>query len=150
MQEFLLLIPKRGYEFLNGNYQEKFSLLTLFCPKHELIWTTTFDSFDRSTKGCLKCGRESVSEKLTGRVFSDETIVKMRIANNRRPNRGGKPRKWRENAAYRVFRKEVFSIFKNECALSGLKKGLGSYSPLVVHHLFGASSYEDLAYEPLN
>ena len=39
------------------------------------------------------CGREQVSEKLTGRTYSEETLNKMRKKANERPYRGGKPRR---------------------------------------------------------
>ncbi len=44
---------------------------------------TTYDNYLRSKKGLPCCGRQSVSEKLANRVFSEETRKKMSEAMTR-------------------------------------------------------------------
>jgi hypothetical protein len=70
----------------------------------------------------------------------------MKAKANRRPFRGGKPRRWRENQRYRTWHEEVMGQWNRECAITGIKE----QSLLVVHHLYGASSNEALVYNVNN
>jgi 5-methylcytosine-specific restriction endonuclease McrA len=90
------------------------------------------------------CGKQHVSEKLKGRTFSDETLKKMIIAANLRPQRGGKERRWRETHMYRLWRWKALIKFNYECAITGAKQDL------VVHHLISAHLSESLCYHPQN
>ena len=143
------IIFERNHEYIDGQYESKFSKLIVYCPKHKKILKTTFTNYKRSVCGCPECGLESKSKKLKGRIFSSETIKKMQAAAQLRPNRNGKPRDWREENAYKVYRKKVRENFGHKCAITG-KSSSNSPTPLVIHHLISAHLAEDLAYEPLN
>jgi hypothetical protein len=71
----------------------------------------------------------------------------MRVANSKRPFRGGKPRRWRENTAYRNWRKVVISLGNGCCAITG---ETDETNKLLVHHLISAHASSRLVYEPLN
>jgi hypothetical protein len=94
--------------------------------------------------GCLGCGRDQVRRKLKNRGFTEETRKKMSNSAQSRPNRGGKPHRWRETHNYRQWRGKVFTLFQNECAVTGLKKQ--NTGDLVVHHLYGTKAFPDLMY----
>jgi hypothetical protein len=69
-------------------------------------------------------------------------------ANNKRPYRGGKPRKWREEQSYRNWRTAVYKLYGNKCAVTGVKPD--DENKVVVHHLNGAHENPDLVYVPEN
>jgi 5-methylcytosine-specific restriction endonuclease McrA len=141
-------IEERGHIFVEGTYQNRESPLIVWCPIHNNEHTTTFYNYNRSQTGCPCCGRDQVSEKLTGRQYSEETLQKMTVAAGRRPYRGGKPRRWREDNNYRNWRGAVFLAYNNECAVTGTK--LQYVGDLVVHHLNCAKNHSHLAYVPEN
>ena len=157
-------IEENGHVFISGSYENRNSKLIIYCPKHDIENNTTFYNYNRSRTGCLFCGREQVSEKLTDRQFSEETHQKMIQSANKRPFRGGKPRRWRENQPYRNWRAAVCDRWDNECAVTGIKNkaGLGatgvadapSARPLkpilIAHHLISAHSKEALALNVVN
>jgi hypothetical protein len=145
----LELIEERGHTYVDGNYKTKESKLLVYCPFHDEFLETTFTNYKRSKTGCKYCGRDKVSEALTGRVFDDETIELMRTSANNRPLRGGKPRRWRETTGYRNFRKDVMKYWNNECAITGYKNK-EEEQRLIVHHLISAKSNEKLVLNPLN
>jgi hypothetical protein len=45
----------------------------------------------------------------------------MRVTANKTPDRGGKPRRWRETNTYRNWREAVFQDYNYECAVTGAK-----------------------------
>nr|ANQ46364.1 hypothetical protein [Tetrabaena socialis] len=141
-------IKQRKHIFVKGTYETKKSILVIKCSVHDIEHTTTFDTYNRSQNGCPICGRKQVSSKLMGRKFSEETIKKMTIASNQRPNRGGKPRHWRKNHAYSEWRKAVFQDYNNECAVTGVKKQ--KPGDLIVHHLNCVKNHVHLAFIPQN
>ena len=143
-KETMALIQERGHEYIDGSYENRSSVLVIWCPHHGNEQVTTFYNYNRSRTGCLCCGRDQVSLKLQNRQFSEETRKKMSDSAQTRPNRGGKPRRWRETHSYRKWRENVFTVYENECAVTGLKKQ--KKGDLEVHHLYGTQSYPNLAY----
>lgn len=149
MEKVFIEIERRGHVFIQGDYEQRTSALQVFCPIHHRIWKTPFYNYNRSVNGCKNCGQDIVSGKLKNRQFTQKTLNKMSLAHKKRPNRGGKPRHWRKNAAYRNYRKYVLTSYEETCAISGLKpKGKNQF--LIVHHLISAHLWSDLAYEPKN
>lgn len=144
-QELLSRIADNGHVYISGNYETKVSQLQVYCPSCDLEINTTFSNYMRSRTGCLICGRKRVSEKLTNRVYSEETIQRMQKSANNRPNRGGQPRRWRENQKYRNWRSLVLNAWNNECAITG-----AGDQNLAVHHIISASSDQSLAYNVNN
>lgn len=119
----------------------------IYCPEHDYPVETSYYNYNRSRTGCLFCGRHSASDKLQGRGFTEETLNKMKDSAQLRPNRGGKPRRWRETHAYRKWKAEVLEIWGNECAITGIKKTEGQ---LIAHHLMGVSFRDDLTLDKDN
>jgi hypothetical protein len=143
-QKTLHLIEERGHEYIRGSFENRSSVLVIWCPVHGNEQITTFHNYNRSRTGCLCCGREQVSQLLKNRQFTEETRKKMCDSAQHRPNRGGKPRRWRETYAYRQWREKVLTTFKNKCAVTGFQKQ--NTGDLVVHHLYGTTSYPNLVY----
>lgn len=137
-------VKARGHILISGKMtsNQRESCYLIYCPKHDCENETSYFNYIRSRNGCLFCGRDSVSDQLQGREFSEETLEKMKTAAQGRPNRGGKPRRWRETHAYRTWKDTVQNEWNNECAITGIKQTEGL---LVVHHLYGVSLREDLA-----
>ena len=150
MERTVANIEVRGHEFVEGFYRNRKSELVIFCPKHNNEHVTTFWNYNRSKLGCPKqrCGRQLVSEALTGRTFTEATLEKMAVANSQRPNRGGKHRKWRKNHTYFKWRMAVQKLYNNKCAITGAQNLLPG--DLVAHHLNSANEYPDLIYVPEN
>nr|ALO21126.1 putative HNH homing endonuclease [Carteria crucifera] len=140
------LITQRGHIYRYGTYENKFSKLVVYCPKptHNRQYHTTFDNYRRCKTGLECCGNEQKSKKLTGRIFSPETLTKMSESAKKRPLRGGQPRRWRETYDYRNWKFKVCQKWGKECAITGRKYGLE------VHHLYSATKYTTLVYEQLN
>lgn len=138
----LKLIEERGHIYISGEYETKDSDLEVACLEHKQLQTTTFTNYTRSKTGLLCCGRAQVSKKLNGRKFTAETIQKMIQANNKKPFRGGKHRKWREEHTYHQWRKSVLDLYGNTCAVTGVKAY--ENNKVVVHHLNGAHENPDL------
>lgn len=141
------LIQERDHIFVKGKFDNRASKLIVFCPEHNVIHETTFHNYNRSRHGTPCCGDEAKRTKLKGREYSDETLAKMREAASKRPERGGKPRRWRETHAYRSWRTKVLNSFNNTCAITGEK---GETNQLAVHHLVNAHLSLFLVYEVLN
>jgi hypothetical protein len=141
------LINSRGHQLISGKMAkgQRDKCYTVYCPKHDLTMETSFYNYNRSQMGCVLCGREIVSEKLTNREFDPETIEKMENSARLRPKRGGKPRRWRETNDYRVWNASVRREWNNECAITGIKSTNQGDGLLVVHHLIGASKNTSLA-----
>jgi hypothetical protein len=147
-KKVMSLIEKRGHDYIDGSYQNRSSILVIWCPIHGNEYKTTFYNYERSLTGCLCCGRAQVSTKLKSRLFSQDTIDKMSISARIRPERlGGKPRRWRETHSYRKWRAEVLKIYNYQCAITGKKQ---TTKNLVVHHLYGTTVYPHLVYHIKN
>jgi hypothetical protein len=147
-QEMVQLIASRGHQLISGKMttSQREECYIVYCPIHDYSMTTSFFNYRRSRTGCLMCGRDSVSNKLKGRVFFTETIEKMKVSAKSRPDRGGKPRRWRETHDYRVWNALVRQDWNNECAITGIRNVSQGDGLLVVHHLIGASKSEALAF----
>lgn len=145
----LALIKERDHLFVSGTYENRKSKLTVYCPEHCVMHQTTFYNYNRSEAGLLCCGREIVRQKLTNRSFSQETLNKMAQSATARGPRGGKDRRWRENASYRNWKKNVSFRFGDKCSIS-LQLCSAEEKPLVVHHLISAHNCPQLVFEPLN
>jgi hypothetical protein len=137
-------IKKRGHVFVEGIYENRESTLIVWCPTHNNEHSTNFYNYNRSRTGCPCCGSQQVSEKLINRQYSLETIEKMKISAKERPQRGGKPRRWRETTSYRYWRDSVFQEYNNGCAVTGIQRQ--KTGDLVVHHLYCAKENQDLIY----
>lgn len=147
-EEVIEITKQRNHLFLEGLYENRDSVLTYFCLTCDKVISTTFYNYKRSKIGCKTCANAQVSAKLKGRVFTFETLERMREANSKRPNRGGKPRDWRETYEYRSWRKKVYEDWGNKCAITG--EPMTEKLTHVVHHLLSAKSNEPLIYCPLN
>lgn len=143
-------IEKRGHIFVEGEYQTKQSPLIVWCPKHFHEHITTFTNYNRSRTGCPCCGKERVSQKLSNRLYSEETILRMSESARQRPLRGGKPRRWRHEFEYLKWREKVFELFNFKCAITGISKYQVPPGSLVVHHLNCANHHPHLIYVPEN
>lgn len=143
-KETIQKIHEREHIYIEGTYQDKNSRLVVFCPEHGTENVTTFTNYKRSLTGCKCCGREQVSSKLINRVFSPETISRQVESAYSRPDRGGKPRRWREEGKYRSWRKKVLANGSYQCAITGKTKNLEC------HHLYGTTEHENLIYVPEN
>lgn len=82
-------------------------------------------------------------------MFSSETIELMSLKAKERGDRGGKPRRWRENSSYKNWRASVILNYNGKCAISA-KSISANGRPLIVHHLVSAHSCVQLVFEPLN
>jgi hypothetical protein len=144
----MLKIEANGHEFVEGEYKNRDSKLVIWCPEHNNEHSTTFYNYTRSRTGCPCCGKQRVSDKLKNRVYTPETLEKMQQSASKRPFRGGKPRRWREENSYRNWRKNVLKNYNNKCAITGFKTDKPGF--LVVHHLYCAKKNPNLIYEPEN
>lgn len=141
-------LRKREHQYVSGVYQNRESVLVVYCSKHDEKHTTTFYNYNRTSTGTPCCSNEARRQKLEGRTFSPETIERMRVANSQRPNRGGQPRRWRETATYRNWRTRILEVYNYKCTIT--HSSSEDERELVVHHLVGASSCYHLKYHPLN
>lgn len=121
--EMLNLIKERNHVYISGKISQsaRSADYVVYCPMHDTTMQTSFFNYKRSVTGCPHCGRDNVSSKLKGRVFSKETLAKMKISANTRPDRGGKPRHWRETYHYYVWNAAAREAWNNECAVTGEK-----------------------------
>nr|ALO21643.1 putative HNH homing endonuclease [Stephanosphaera pluvialis] len=140
------LINNRDHKHVSGELKtnQREICYVISCPRHNYLMTTSFFNYKRSKFGCKFCGKESVSKKLIGRTFTPKTLLKMKIAANLRPFRGGRPRRWRETYEYRVWNLCVRQECKNECAITGVRNVSRGDRLLVVHHLMGAGKHASL------
>lgn len=140
------LVQSRNHQLISGkmNKNQREICYVVYCPIHDHTMETSYFNYKRSRTGCLLCGRDIVSSKLTGRKFDEESIQKMSISAKSRPDRGGKPRRWRETHSYRVWNVLVRNEWNNECAITGIRNVIPGKNVLVVHHLVSASECENL------
>lgn len=145
-EQMLKLIRERNHVYISGKISENSRTVdyVVYCPKHDLTLETSFHNYKRSRTGCPHCGRDVTSSRLKGRVFSKETLEKMKISANTRPERGGKPRRWRETYSYYVWNAAAREAWNNECAVTGKKNVIPGDRALCVHHLMGAHSNANL------
>jgi len=143
-KETMQRIRDRGHFYIEGTYLNQTSPLVVYCPFHATENLTTFNNYRRSRTGCLCCGRQRVSTALTNREFSEEARDLMSQSALSRPDRGGRPRRWREESKYRIWRKKVLKNGGNKCVLTGKTE------KLECHHLYGTNQYEDIIYVPEN
>lgn len=148
MQKILKLTEERGHVFLEGTPLNRESVFVFYCNPCKKEVETTFYNYKRSKTGCPTCGYCKVSEKLIGRVVSEETLTKMLTANQKRPYRGGKPRDWRETPNYYCWRDKVYKLWRNRCAITG--EPMAQKLTHEAHHLEGAATHPALTYHPLN
>lgn len=150
LEKTLKNIEKRGHIFVEGQYQTKQSPLIVWCPTHFHEHVTTFTNYNRSRNGCPCCGKDQVSQKLSNRQYSEETLRRMSLAARERSLRGGKPRRWRNDFNYLKWREMVFERFDFQCAITGISKDQVPPGNLVVHHLNCANHHPHLIYIPEN
>lgn len=77
-QQMIELINSRGHQLISGKItkSQREKCYVVYCPEHDLTMETSFYDYNRSKTGCLLCGRNLVSEKLTDREFGPETLQK--------------------------------------------------------------------------
>jgi hypothetical protein len=111
-------MQQRDHQYVSGVYVNRDSPLVVFCPEHNQKLTTPFCNYKRSKTGLKCCGNESKRDKLIGRVFSPETIEKMK--SYPKPSRGGQPRRWRENTIYKEWKAAVVKLWGSptKCVIS--------------------------------
>jgi hypothetical protein len=81
-EEILELIQKRGYNYVEGNYENKSSLFTIYCPIHNEISVVKAIKFKTAIFGAYCCARKSPNIKppsQKGKVRSQETIEKRKL-----------------------------------------------------------------------
>jgi hypothetical protein len=144
LKSFLELIFSRNHEFVSGNYENKLSQLQVFCPIHNILHTTNFDNYRRSKTGLPCCGKDSKSKLLIGRVYTPETISKMRLGARNRPRKERTNREWRKTQEFRDWRINVRKDWDYVCAITGLKGDLDT------HHLYNGTLYEEHRFNPDN
>ena len=140
----LELIKLRNHEFVSGKYENKRSQLQVYCPVHNILHQTNFDNYRRSKTGLPCCGKDSKSKLLTGRVYSQETISKMKLGAKNRPRKLRTSGEWRRTQEFRDWRINVRKEWDYVCAITG-KKG-----DLDTHHLYNGTLYENHRYNPDN
>lgn len=151
MDRTMELIEYNGHVYVEGEYVNKNSKLTVYCLTHECENTTTFTNYTRSKTGMPCCGNVSKSKILTNRVYSAETIDKMRNAALTREKRPSTGQNWRRSPEAREWEGKVQALWNRECAITGSK------DDIIMHHFFsGARNNLDvdlrtkLLYHPLN
>lgn len=147
IQKTFAKILKNNHQFCEGIYENRQSRLVIYCWKHDTKHETTFYNYLRSQTGMPCCGNQRKMSRLKNRIFSIQTIDKMKQAARNRPLRGGKPRKWRKNKNYQLWREKVFQKWNNKCAITGQTK---EGANLVCHHLISAHLDQKLCYIPSN
>lgn len=126
----------------------KIALLKLCCEKHPDagIQETTVSNYLRSRCGLSCCGRVQVSEKLTNRVFSDDTLKKMSDARKRIVQKNpSRTEKQIENQQLIHWRKSVFERGNYLCAISGVKS-----ETFNAHHLYSKKVFPSIKFDPDN
>lgn len=147
-KKIFTLIEQRGHLYIDGQYKNRQSILIIYCPIHKNEYATTFYNYKRSSSGCLCCSKAKVSAKLKNRKFSQKTILKMSNSAYTRPNRGGKPRRWRETFQYRTWRNFILQNYDSKCAVTGVSKE--KIGDLEVHHFYSTKTYPNLIYKVEN
>ena len=150
------LVKSRNHQLISGkmiNHQREVCYI-VHCSLHDHTMEVSFFNYKRSKTGCLFCGIEKVSSTFSGRQFSEETIERMTVSAYQRPDRGGRPRRWRETHSYRAWNSLVRENWNHQCAITGIQNENNSISDqpqdvnqqkLVVHHLIGVSKEDCLA-----
>ncbi len=111
MTEILELIDYNGHAYIEGKYVNRDSKLVVYCLTHREENPTTFTNYIRSKTGMPCCGNVSKSKVLTGRVYSAETIEKMRNAAYERIRSPSADQDWRRSTASRQWEGEVQALF---------------------------------------
>lgn len=147
-KKLIHLIEQRGHCYLRGQYKHRQSILIVSCALHRHTYVTTFYNYERSVIGCLCCSHDRVRSKSKNRALSQKTRSKMSKSALTRPNRKGKPFRWRNTSAYAKWRKVVLQNYNNQCAITGLVNTKNNF--LEVHHFYNAKNYPHLVYNIKN
>nr|YP_010732035.1 putative HNH homing endonuclease [Massjukichlorella minus]WDY12949.1 putative HNH homing endonuclease [Massjukichlorella minus] len=136
MRLTLETIKYNGHLYISGSYETKNSPLVVYCKTHLIEYKTTFTNYCRSRSGLPCCGKASVSQKLSKRQFGIKSREKMKQAalNRIRPLSFGQD--WRRSTEARQWEKNIKSIWKSKCAITGIKQDI------VMHHFFSGARYE--------
>lgn len=73
------LINRKGYVYVDGTYENKFSKFVIFCPEHDIEFVSSYNSFSRSDFGCPECSylhnrrQSSLPPSQKGLIRSQET-----------------------------------------------------------------------------
>ena len=125
---------ENGHKYVEGTYENQSSKLVVYCTTHGCSITTTFNNYRRCKTGLTCCGKKSVSEKLSGRVYSPETIEKMRDGALHRPARNfGTEQSWRRSRGSVRWHNDTMALWNHQCAVTG------EYTELEVHHYFSGN-----------
>jgi hypothetical protein len=88
------LSAQNKHIIIEGIYQNRFSLLKVFCTKHNMVHETNYYNYNRSLAGLSCC-------------------------KNVTPNsRGGQFRDWRRTSQGRSWRNKVLRAWDNKCAIT--------------------------------
>lgn len=124
------------------------AILRLQCENHPFgrIQETTVSNSLRARQGLLCCGRQKVSEKLTDRVFSAETIKKMSSSRKALAlKKISRTEKQIERQRFAEWRALAFEKGQYFCAISSIKP-----KTLNAHHLFSKKAFFSIKYDPKN
>ena len=155
--------PRLGHEIVYAEYQtalsnssssvrvrsERQAVLHIRCPLHPTDENrpvvTTYDNYLRARNGLSCCGQMSVSKKLTGRIFSEET--KQKMAEARKRIQATKPRAEdkRDSVEYERWRADSQQLDGFQCQITNRRP-----ENLEIHHLFSMSEFPSIMYNPLN
>lgn len=124
---------------------EREALLKIRCNAHSIANAepiqTTYHNYLRAKTGLPCCGKQRVSQKLQGRVFSEESRQKMSVS--RKQVWETKPRAIdpRDSIHYDSWRKKAQELGKYKCAITGVRP-----LNLDVHHLYSMKHFPSLMY----
>lgn len=140
---FLQNLPQTEQEMFRFQSTRK-AVLFLRCPFHNngRLQKTTICNYLRSRTGLLCCGRQKVSQKLTNRTFSEETIKKMSLA-KMKPSTRGRDKDLRNQI--NRWRKQALAKSGNKCSFLR-----NNSRQLHVHHLFVQRAFPSLRFDPDN
>lgn len=128
---------------------EREALVKIICLNHSTSntepITTTYHNYLRAKNGLTCCGRQSVSEQLTNRVFSDESRQKMSEAMKKIQATRPRAKDFRDPIQYDKWRKESQELGQYKCQITNLRP-----KNLVVHHLFSMQTFPSIMYNSLN
>lgn len=146
-------IKLNGHVYIEGDYETKNSSLKVACPAHNTVVDTTFTNYFRSKTGLRCCGKSRVSNILTGRIYSPETIKQMSDSAKKRKKKG-RTQDRRRTSEYRQWEKETRLLWNTRCAITGAQQK--NSAQLCLHHFYSGKrgsvvdNHQLLMYEPLN
>lgn len=118
---FVEKMHTRGHQIIGADPQSRCSPIKIYCIKHDVVFNTSRDSYERGVTGLPCCGNEKQVKSREGRVSTAA------------PPRKGHTQ-WRNNVLK----------YGSVCFITGRGQSVQA------HHLFSAVGYPKLASNPLN